>query len=353
MANSHLLVKLMSGGTRRLYPAWRWYIPDDLKFIASNNLLEHIAAVISPWVDILAGWLQSQDCVLSTTDSTTAEGWLKKSNFSKLGEFPLQSSVRIKAARKQATFFMFLGIKSYSQWFKGAMNKVSDALSRDNDQNDKALTNIFCQFCPSQILSHFKIVPLPKEITSWLIGLLQKLSMNQLFKEKHTRSKLGHGTVGESTISSLETRTSSWNTSPGTSKSISSELLPWLCMKDSFQDQLMISWLRAQSQVPFKMYVRTSEKMASQIVPLTKMWDLASFYSNSIGPSAKQTQHKSIRKQSQYVSLPRSEKLLSQGSRLPFSNSLALQSSLHVNLANISKSQQKSRAKQQSFASKT
>jgi hypothetical protein len=46
-------------------------------------------------------------------------------------------------------------------------------------------------------------------------------------------------------------------------------------------------------------------------------------------------------------------KRLLQSSQLPFSNSLALQSSLYVNLENISKSQKKSRDKQQSFAFKT
>ncbi len=35
--------------------AWQYYLPADQKFKASNNLLEHLAAVISPWVDILAG----------------------------------------------------------------------------------------------------------------------------------------------------------------------------------------------------------------------------------------------------------------------------------------------------------
>jgi hypothetical protein len=51
---------------------WRWYLPEDLNFRATNNLLEHLAAIISPWIDILAGRLQSEDCVLLMTDSTTA-----------------------------------------------------------------------------------------------------------------------------------------------------------------------------------------------------------------------------------------------------------------------------------------
>jgi hypothetical protein len=123
------------------------------------------------------------------TNSTTAEGWLKKSNFSELGETPLQASAQIEALWKQATLFISFGIKSYSQWFKGTSNEVSDALSCDDDSDDKELT-FFCINCPSQIPSHFKTVPLPNKITSWLIALLHKLTVNQQFKETHTRSKL-------------------------------------------------------------------------------------------------------------------------------------------------------------------
>jgi hypothetical protein len=65
--------------------AWRWYLPRDLLFRASNNLLEHLAASISLWVEILAGHLKTQDCVLSMTDITTAEGWLKKIKFQQIG----------------------------------------------------------------------------------------------------------------------------------------------------------------------------------------------------------------------------------------------------------------------------
>jgi len=85
------------GGCSNRDWAWRWYLPKNLLFLASNNLLEYLAAIISPWVDILAGRLKNQDCVLSMTDSTTAEGWLRKSNFSELGESPIQASARIEA----------------------------------------------------------------------------------------------------------------------------------------------------------------------------------------------------------------------------------------------------------------
>jgi hypothetical protein len=103
--------------------AWRWYLPRDLLFPALNNLLKHLAAIISLWVDILAGHLKNQDCVLLMTNSMTAKGWLKKLNFSKLGENPTQASVRIEAAWKQATLFLFLGIECYSQCFEGERNQ--------------------------------------------------------------------------------------------------------------------------------------------------------------------------------------------------------------------------------------
>ncbi len=51
------------GGYNHKGFAWRWYLPENLKFRATNNLLEHLAAIISPWIDILAGRLKSEDCV--------------------------------------------------------------------------------------------------------------------------------------------------------------------------------------------------------------------------------------------------------------------------------------------------
>ncbi len=60
---------------------WHLSLDNNLKFCASNNLLEHLAGIISPWVNILAGCLKPGDCSLSMTDSTTLEGWTQKTNF--------------------------------------------------------------------------------------------------------------------------------------------------------------------------------------------------------------------------------------------------------------------------------
>ncbi len=67
------------------------------------------------------------------TNSTTSEGWLRKTNFSKLGDDPLQASVRLEVARMHALNYMTTGIREYSQWFRGKDNVVADSLSRDNN----------------------------------------------------------------------------------------------------------------------------------------------------------------------------------------------------------------------------
>jgi hypothetical protein len=73
--------------------AWRNYLQKNLKFQASNNLLEHLAAIITPWVDILTGRLKEGDCDLLMTDNTMLEGWLKKTNFIEDGKEPIQATI--------------------------------------------------------------------------------------------------------------------------------------------------------------------------------------------------------------------------------------------------------------------
>jgi hypothetical protein len=54
--------------------AWQYYRKPEHRFRATNNLLEHIAAIITTWVDIVCGCLHLGACALSMTDSTTLEG---------------------------------------------------------------------------------------------------------------------------------------------------------------------------------------------------------------------------------------------------------------------------------------
>eukprot|EP00957_Ditylum_brightwellii_P138044 10524181-Ditylum_brightwellii.AAC.1 len=145
---------IFSGGGKKSYShegwAWRFYIPEHLQFRALNNLLDHIAAVIMPWIDVISGRLGRDDCALSMMDSSTSKRWLKRSNFTKLTDDPVQVIVRLEVCRRQAIRMMRNGIKDYSQWFPGKDNNISDTLSLNDDWKDKELTHILRNFIPSQ-----------------------------------------------------------------------------------------------------------------------------------------------------------------------------------------------------------
>ncbi len=66
---------------------------------------------------------------MSMTDSTTAEGWMKKSNFVEPNINPIQATTCVDVARHYAKLFMDADMKSYSQWFVGKLNNITDALS--------------------------------------------------------------------------------------------------------------------------------------------------------------------------------------------------------------------------------
>lgn len=286
--------------------AWRLYLPSELLFRASNNLLEHIASIITVWIDILAGRLSPEDCVLSMTDSSTSEGWAHKTNFSMLPEEvdcqvdPVEASSRIAVARKFAELCMDANICHYSQWFPGKENDVSDALSRDNDRSDEELTNILYSHVPEQMPQHFEIVPLPTEIVSWLTSLLSNLPVKTQLQERHTRTKLGRGRDGLSTQDQSEShKTSSSTVLPSPKESKSWEPLPWLCAKGDFQAELMIPWLKRQSAIPSHLYHRPSGRTNVPTPQETMMDSLEGFYRGYSEPLRTKIQRKNNRKLSQ------------------------------------------------------
>ena len=258
--------------------AWRFRIPDDLQFRASNNLLEFLAAVITPWIDIIDGRLSRGDCALSMTDSTTAEGWMRKSNFSEPSIDPIQATTRVDAARKYAEIFMSADVKGYSQWFPGKKNNVADALSREWQRTNDELTSLLREFFPNQMPAHFVISPLPSEISSWLTSLLQQLPVSEQLREVHTTAKLEPGDDGQNIASPSDARTSSWTSSHDMNELSCLEHLQWLSEKDDSRGNAMRCWLKAQSEVPFHMWFRPSGRRADRTPQKTMTMNLASFY---------------------------------------------------------------------------
>jgi hypothetical protein len=273
------------GGYSNQGHAWRFQIPANLQFRAMNNLLKYLAAIITPWINLLNCRLKSGDCTLSMTDSTTAEGWMQKLNFDKSGEDPIQASVCADAARHHAKLFMGANIKGYSQWFAGKLNNVLDALSWYWHRDDNKLTSILCLHFPQQMPTHFEISPLPREISSWLISLLQRLPVNEQLQEEHKTTNLALGADERNIASQLDVKTSSWTASPSKSEFSCLEPLLWLSEADNSQMKKLEHWLRAQSEVPSQMWYRPSGRWGDRIQLKMQTTSLASFYCNNFGHS--------------------------------------------------------------------
>ena len=231
------------------------------------------------------------------TDSSTSEGWSKKSNFTELIEDPIQAEVRIEVCRNDAKRNLEFQLKDYSQWFPGDHNEVADALSRDEDRTDEELTNLLHNFCPSQMPKHFKIVPLPAEIISFLASVPQKLPVKMQLQERHMRTKLGRGEDGTNGVNQLESSMTCTSTSShDPSVSSSSELSPWLCAAGDFRDKLMIPWLQEQSKIPSHMWYRPSGMVTGQTQQKMKMGNLVDFYRGNTARTETKTQTQSSRK---------------------------------------------------------
>ena len=84
------------------------------------------------------------------------------------------------------------------------MDNLSDAFSQYDDTSDNEVINIFRFFTPLQISDHFEILILPREISSWLIFLLQILPVKEQLLKRHMRTKLGRGQGGKTTADQLE-----------------------------------------------------------------------------------------------------------------------------------------------------
>ena len=95
----------------------------------------------------------------------------------------VQAQARIQVAREHVSRYMNLGICDYSQWFPGKENIFADTLSRKIFLIDRQLISLLRTTIPNQVHSHFKIVPFPSKISSWLTSLLLMLPVNEQYKE--------------------------------------------------------------------------------------------------------------------------------------------------------------------------
>jgi hypothetical protein len=120
-------------------------------------------------MEIHVGKAPNGSCFLSQTDSTSAAGWLRKSNFDD------RDPLHLDIAQETAELIMSHDSCLYSQWFHGKLNEVADSLSRDHHLSDTDLLTLLHHNIPEQVPEDFKIYPLPPsiklKIMTWLCSL--------------------------------------------------------------------------------------------------------------------------------------------------------------------------------------
>ena len=122
--------------------AARWEIPKHLQQRAHINLLEFLGQLAAIWMLAIFNCITQNSCLLVNGDSSTAQGWIRKSNFSSADEFDPEINVKLQAARKVASILIEREACIYSQWFPGDENDITDSLSRDLHLSDNDLTKL-------------------------------------------------------------------------------------------------------------------------------------------------------------------------------------------------------------------
>jgi len=140
----------------------------DCRLRTSLNLLEFLACILSIWLDQFHQVLEPESCILSQTDSSSAMGWLRKSNFADRTD----EQVQFSTARKLADILLTTETCLYSQWFPGEENLIADSLSRDFHISDSCLSDLLLTHFPEQAPFGLRILLIPPEIASWLTCLL-------------------------------------------------------------------------------------------------------------------------------------------------------------------------------------
>ena len=127
-----------------------------------GDLMYHSTALtslpaVTIWMHITEGNIKAESCLLSQTDSTSAEGWLRKSNYDKDSQ---SSNCEVKS--HLATTVISSKSCLYLQWCERKKNDVSGALSHDHHLFDSLLTSLL------------STASLTSSQMGWLICLLQK-----------------------------------------------------------------------------------------------------------------------------------------------------------------------------------
>ena len=190
--------------------AWRYEFSDEEQLAFTLNCKEYIGVVVDAVI-------QSQHdqspcpypCYLHWSDSTSAIGWMRKSNFNH-DEAPVHAAI----ARFHARHMMEMDACHYSQHLPGCDNIVADCLSRDFHLSDDQLISLLTSLDDPSSNNTLQIVPVPEELTSWISKLARLAPAQAESLKGRSRSTLADGISGwSSSGASNTTAAPSWTDS--------------------------------------------------------------------------------------------------------------------------------------------
>jgi hypothetical protein len=260
---------------------WRWEIPVHLRQRTSLNSLEFLASFVGVVMEFTHTTVPKQTCILVGGDSTTATGWMRRSNFT--DDDPVQLAV----ARELATWLIQKDCCLYSQWFPGTDNTVPDSLSRDHHLSDLSILTLLQSACPTQVPKDFEIKQIPLELVSMMTTWLLNLPAYKLSPKVPHRSKLATG----GTTSTTSNKSSSTGTHSSMSSIDSTDNVCWehlqlpseeMVSKHTPMHQKRLLQCLAQSEPPSTLYHRplnNTSVLAPSMMKTQENWP--SFYSDS------------------------------------------------------------------------
>ena len=209
------------------------------------------------------------------------------------------TAAKLKISREHALRMLNNNCRDYSQWFPGDDNDLADSLSRDFHIPDDKLISLYFNYIPQQTPPNLKISPLPKEISSFLLSMLQTLPDKTQQQEKYKISSLARGLDGQNS-----NKNSTWNQTLS-SKHLTNANKPSSCPplhskseNESLTRLLETPWLARQSRPPWTTYQRPSETLIRKTLGRTRTATLADFYKHSTRATKTWTRLKNTKKRS-------------------------------------------------------
>jgi hypothetical protein len=189
---------------------WRHRFTEEESKAFTLNCKEYIGSAIDMDLHMEIDPDPSQfPCVLNMTDSSTAMGWLRKSNHD-----PEDAPVHNEVARFHADNMMLRQACNYSQHLPGVKNVVADCCSRDFHLSDEELISMLTSLHPSLNPSQFRVIPLPQKYTSKVAAMARRWPGSKESPSRLIRSTLAAGISGwSSSTGSTTPSTPIWKTS--------------------------------------------------------------------------------------------------------------------------------------------